>query len=141
MFPQGVVVRLNALLRKAVNTKSTTEVTSLADQIIKMIEEERRKKSKSLNGQDGNNQQNAGGNNLRTVRAEVVTIKTKGLMPMVVISKVKTRSKTMLTGNLIRKDRATKASRIRWWQQGRTARLVAILTRRNKTRPKCSSRF
>ncbi len=33
-------------------------------------------------------------------------------MPMVVISKVKTRSKTMLTGNLIRKDRATKASRI-----------------------------
>lgn len=43
VFPQGVVVRLNALLRKAVNTKSTAEVTSLADQIIKMIEEEKEK--------------------------------------------------------------------------------------------------
>lgn len=80
--------------------------------------------------------------NLRTVRAEVVTIKTKGLMPMVVISKVKTRSKTMLTGNLIRKDRATKASRILMVAARQDkARLVAILTRRNKTRPKCSSRF
>ncbi|PCQ93026.1 VWA domain-containing protein [Escherichia coli] len=63
VFPQGVVVRLNALLRKAVNTKSTAEVTSLADQIIKMIEEEKEKEEqKPLNGQDGNNQQNAGGN-------------------------------------------------------------------------------
>ncbi|MCU2740407.1 VWA domain-containing protein, partial [Enterobacter hormaechei subsp. xiangfangensis] len=43
VFPQGVVVRLNALLRKAVNTKSTAEVTSLADKIIKMIEEEKEK--------------------------------------------------------------------------------------------------
>ncbi|OKO99411.1 VWA domain-containing protein [Xenorhabdus eapokensis] len=63
VFPQGVVVRLNALLRKAVNTKSTAEVTSLADQIIKMIEEEKEKEEqKSQNGQDSNNQQNAGGN-------------------------------------------------------------------------------
>ncbi|EGQ8541928.1 VWA domain-containing protein [Vibrio parahaemolyticus] len=63
VFPQGVVVRLNALLRKAVNTKSTAEVTSLADQIIKMIEEEKEKEEqKPQNGQDGNNQQSAGGN-------------------------------------------------------------------------------
>ncbi|EHK7495361.1 VWA domain-containing protein [Escherichia coli] len=63
VFPQGVVVRLNALLRKAVNTKSTAEVTSLADQIIKMIEEEKEKEEqKPKDSKSGNNQQNAGDN-------------------------------------------------------------------------------
>ncbi|MND15824.1 von Willebrand factor type A domain protein [compost metagenome] len=62
VFPQGVVVRLNALLRKAVNTKSTAEVISLTDEIIKMIEEEKEKEEqKSQNGQGDQNQQNAGG--------------------------------------------------------------------------------
>ncbi|WP_419208035.1 VWA domain-containing protein (plasmid) [Photobacterium leiognathi subsp. mandapamensis] len=41
VFPQGVVVRLNALLRKCVDAKSTANAASLADDIIKMIEEEK----------------------------------------------------------------------------------------------------
>lgn len=41
VFPQGVVIRLNALLHKAAKTKSTAEVTSLVDEIIKMIKEEK----------------------------------------------------------------------------------------------------
>ncbi|MEC6096365.1 hypothetical protein [Enterobacter hormaechei] len=93
--------------------------------------------------QDGNNQQNAGGNQPQNSQGRIVTIKTKGQMPMVVINaRSKTRnSKTMLTGNLIRKDRATKEERSRILmvaaKAGTEARLVAILTRRNKTRPKC----
>ncbi|NJS89695.1 VWA domain-containing protein [Edwardsiella tarda] len=70
VFPQGVVIRLNALLRKAVNTKSTADVTALADDIIKMLQEEKEKEDKKtqkdLNEQnqqnDGSGQQNSMGN-------------------------------------------------------------------------------
>lgn len=43
VFPQGVVVRLNALLRKAVNAQSTAEVVTLSEEIMKMLEEEQQK--------------------------------------------------------------------------------------------------
>jgi hypothetical protein len=52
VFPQGVVVRINALLRKAVDARSTADAASLADEIIQMIEEEKEKEEKkSGNGQ------------------------------------------------------------------------------------------
>ncbi len=143
MFPQGVVVRLNALLRKAVNTKSTAEVTSLADQIIKMIEEEKEKEEqKPQNGQDGNNQQNAGGNQPQNSQGGSGNDQNQGPDANGGDQQGKDQKQDDANGNLIRKDRATKASRILMVAARQDkAGLVAILTRRNKTRPKCSSRF
>lgn len=43
VFPQGVVVRLNALLRKAAQITTTAQAASLATEIIKMIEDEKEK--------------------------------------------------------------------------------------------------
>lgn len=62
VFPQGVVVRLNTLLRKAVSAKSTAEAVSLAEDIIKMIQEEKEKEEQKNQGaQDGKNQDDTGG--------------------------------------------------------------------------------
>jgi Mg-chelatase subunit ChlD len=60
VFPQGVVVRLNALLRKAVGIQSTQEASKLADEIIEMLKEEKDKEEQDQDGnqqgQDGNQQ-------------------------------------------------------------------------------------
>lgn len=60
-FPQGVIVRLNALLRKAVELKSTASAASLATEIIKMIEEEKEKEAQKPRGDGAQNQFQAGG--------------------------------------------------------------------------------
>lgn len=48
-FPKGVVVRLSALLRKAAKLSSTAEAVALAEDIIKMLEEERDKEEQQGN--------------------------------------------------------------------------------------------
>lgn len=64
IFPQGVVVRLNVLLRKAISTTSTEDVSRLSFDIMKMIEEEQEKEQEKEQGQQGadQSQQNAGNN-------------------------------------------------------------------------------
>jgi hypothetical protein len=42
-FPRGVVVRLNALLRKVVDSQSTAEVIELTELVMKMLKEEKEK--------------------------------------------------------------------------------------------------
>jgi len=60
VFPQGVVVRLNALLRKAVNTQSTAEAVSLADDILQMLREEKEKEAQAAqSAEEGQSQQNS----------------------------------------------------------------------------------
>jgi nitric oxide reductase activation protein len=53
-FPRGVVVRLNALLRKAAGAQSTAEAVALTEEIMKMLEEEQQKEEKKPKGQDKN---------------------------------------------------------------------------------------
>lgn len=55
IFPLGVVVRLNALLRKAVGAKSTAEAVAITEEIIKMLEEEKQKEEQTPD--QGQNQQ------------------------------------------------------------------------------------
>lgn len=59
VFPQGAVVRLNALLRKCVDAESTAEAAAIADDIIKMIEEE--KENEEQQNQQGQNEQSQAG--------------------------------------------------------------------------------
>lgn len=66
VFPQGVVVRLNTLLRKAVGAKSTVEAVTLAEEIIKMLEEEeqeeeQKKQQQSDQGQSQQRRQSHNG--------------------------------------------------------------------------------
>lgn len=42
-FPQGVITRLGTILRKVVDAESTSDVSYLAEQVIRMIEEEKQK--------------------------------------------------------------------------------------------------
>lgn len=58
IFPEGVVVRLNALLRKAVSLTSTQDAASLAAEIIKMIEEEKEEAEKQEQEQSDEESQN-----------------------------------------------------------------------------------
>lgn len=55
-FPRGVVVRLNALLRKAVGAKSTAEVVALTEEIMKMLEEEKQKEEQKQQQQQQSDQ-------------------------------------------------------------------------------------
>lgn len=55
-FPRGVVVRLNALLRKAVGAKSTAEAVALTEEIMKMLEEEKQKEEQQQQQQQQSDQ-------------------------------------------------------------------------------------
>lgn len=56
VFPRGVVVRLNALLRKAVDAKSTAEAVALTEEIMKMLEEEKQKEERKQQQQSDQGQ-------------------------------------------------------------------------------------
>ena len=65
VFPVGVFVRLNALLRKVAGAKSTSEISEIASEILKMIEEEQEKEQEKADQQQsgqGNSQDQAQGN-------------------------------------------------------------------------------
>lgn len=57
-FPAGMVVRLNALLRKVVGTQSTADVVALTDEILAMLKEEEQKQQPPSPNQQ-NQQQDA----------------------------------------------------------------------------------
>lgn len=59
-FPKGVVVRLNALLRKAVDAGSTAEAVALTEEIMKMLEEEKEKEEEKQQGDQNQSQQQQG---------------------------------------------------------------------------------
>lgn len=59
-FPRGVVVRLNALLRKAVDAKSTAEAVALTEEIMKMLEEEKQKEEQNQKQQPQQSDQGQG---------------------------------------------------------------------------------
>lgn len=52
VMPKGMVTRLNVLLRKVVDTKSTQEVCALADEVIRMIEDEQQKAANKQKQED-----------------------------------------------------------------------------------------
>ncbi|MFC6674306.1 hypothetical protein [Marinobacterium aestuariivivens] len=56
-FPRGVVVRLNALLRKVVDAQSTAEAVALTEEVMKMLEEEKEKEEKKQQQQQQQQQQ------------------------------------------------------------------------------------
>lgn len=55
-FPAGMVVRLNALLRKVVGTQSTADVVALTDEILAMLRDEAQKQQPSSTGQESQQQ-------------------------------------------------------------------------------------
>lgn len=58
LFPKGSYVRINALLRKCIGSKSTQEAADLATDILKMIEEEEEKEQQQESGDQDESKSN-----------------------------------------------------------------------------------